>query len=229
MPFRPASKLERDRPAHGDSRESGWSISIGRQTSGAEPTGPGRIAMSENDLAGATALVTGASRGFGRGIAIALRGAGAQVVGVARDRAPLEEVRAALGESFIAVSADAADPTLAERLIDAYHPASWCSTPAQARSCGRCSTTPGRRSRSTGRPTSGSPSTGYARPCSSRCGPAAGWSWSAAVPRWPGHRSAVATPAPRPPSASSPSTPRTRQRVPVWASPSPQWCPESRR
>ena len=66
--------------------------------------------MSDNELAGATALVTGASRGFGRGIATALSAAGAQVVGVARDRAALEEVRAALGESFTPVTADAADP-----------------------------------------------------------------------------------------------------------------------
>jgi NAD(P)-dependent dehydrogenase (short-subunit alcohol dehydrogenase family) len=77
--------------------------------------------MSEHDLAGATALVTGASRGFGRGIATALSKAGAQVVGVARDRAPLEELRAELG-AITAVSADAADPTVAGRLIDAYHP-----------------------------------------------------------------------------------------------------------
>jgi NAD(P)-dependent dehydrogenase (short-subunit alcohol dehydrogenase family) len=78
--------------------------------------------MSEHELASATALVTGASRGFGRGIATALRRAGAQVVGVARDRAPLEELRVELGESFTAVSADAADPTVAGQLIDAYHP-----------------------------------------------------------------------------------------------------------
>jgi NAD(P)-dependent dehydrogenase (short-subunit alcohol dehydrogenase family) len=48
--------------------------------------------------------------------------AGAQVVGVACDRAPLEKLRAELGESFTAVSADAADPTVAGRLIDAHHP-----------------------------------------------------------------------------------------------------------
>ena len=43
--------------------------------------------MSDQELAGVTALVTGASRGFGRGVATALSGAGARVVGVARDRA----------------------------------------------------------------------------------------------------------------------------------------------
>ena len=79
--------------------------------------------MSDNEIAGATALVTGASRGFGRGIASALSGAGARVVGVARDRGPLEELRAELGESFTPVSADAADPTVAGQLIDAYRPA----------------------------------------------------------------------------------------------------------
>jgi NAD(P)-dependent dehydrogenase (short-subunit alcohol dehydrogenase family) len=78
--------------------------------------------MSEHEIAGAAALVTGASRGLGRGIATALSQVGAQVVGVARDRAPLEELRAELGESFTAVSADAADPTVAGQLIDVYHP-----------------------------------------------------------------------------------------------------------
>jgi len=56
--------------------------------------------MSAQELSGSTALVTGASRGFGRGIAIALAGAGANVVGVARDRASLEELRAQLGDAF---------------------------------------------------------------------------------------------------------------------------------
>jgi NAD(P)-dependent dehydrogenase (short-subunit alcohol dehydrogenase family) len=79
--------------------------------------------MSETEIAGATALVTGASRGFGRGIATALSGAGAQVIGVARDHGPLEELRAELGGSFTAVPADAADPVVAGQLIDAYRPA----------------------------------------------------------------------------------------------------------
>ena len=78
--------------------------------------------MPDNELLGATALVTGASRGFGRGIATALSKAGAQVTGVARDRGPLDELRAELGESFTPVSADAADPMVAGELIDRYHP-----------------------------------------------------------------------------------------------------------
>lgn len=79
--------------------------------------------MPENELAGATALVTGASQGFGSGIAAALSGAGAQVIGVARDRGALDELREALGESFTAVPADAADPMVAGQLIDAHRPA----------------------------------------------------------------------------------------------------------
>ena len=79
--------------------------------------------MSDRELAGTTALVTGASRGFGRGIATALNRAGAQVVGVARDRDALEELRAELGGSFTAVPADATDPVVAGELIDKYRPA----------------------------------------------------------------------------------------------------------
>src|SRR6516164_2578349 len=74
--------------------------------------------MSDRALTGTTALVTGASRGFGRGIATALTRAGAQVVGVARDRGQLADLRAELGGSFTAVSADAADPVVAGQLID---------------------------------------------------------------------------------------------------------------
>ena len=75
------------------------------------------------DITGRTALVTGASRGFGRAIASTLTAAGARVVGVARDPAPLEDLRAGLGGSFTAVPADAADPVVAGQLIDAYRPA----------------------------------------------------------------------------------------------------------
>ena len=73
-------------------------------------------------LVGTTAIVTGASRGFGRAIATALSTAGAQVVGVARSRTRLGEARDELGEGFIPVVADAADPATAHRLIDDYRP-----------------------------------------------------------------------------------------------------------
>jgi NAD(P)-dependent dehydrogenase (short-subunit alcohol dehydrogenase family) len=78
--------------------------------------------MPRSELAGATALVTGASRGFGRGIAGALSKAGAQVIGVARDQDQLQEVSDELGGSFTAVTADATDPTVAGQLIDAHRP-----------------------------------------------------------------------------------------------------------
>jgi NAD(P)-dependent dehydrogenase (short-subunit alcohol dehydrogenase family) len=78
--------------------------------------------MSTHELPGTTALVTGASRGFGRGIAAALSQAGAHVVGVARDPAQLEELRKQLGDTFTPVAADAADPVVAGQLIDKYHP-----------------------------------------------------------------------------------------------------------
>jgi len=78
--------------------------------------------MSAKDLSGTTAIVTGASRGFGRGVAVALHAAGAHVVGIARDRAPLDELRAELGGAFTPVAADAADPVTAGSLIDTYQP-----------------------------------------------------------------------------------------------------------
>jgi NAD(P)-dependent dehydrogenase (short-subunit alcohol dehydrogenase family) len=78
--------------------------------------------MSANDLSGTTAIVTGASRGFGRGTAVALHAAGAHVIGIARDRAPLDELRAELGDAFTPVAADAADPVAAGHLIDTYQP-----------------------------------------------------------------------------------------------------------
>src|SRR3984957_3638541 len=73
-------------------------------------------------LAGTTAIVTGASRGFGRGIAAALAAAGADVVGVARTSADLGDVHARLADRLTAVTADAADPATGPRLIDEYQP-----------------------------------------------------------------------------------------------------------
>jgi NAD(P)-dependent dehydrogenase (short-subunit alcohol dehydrogenase family) len=73
-------------------------------------------------LAGTTAIVTGASRGFGRSIAGALSAAGAHVVGVARTSPQLAELRDELGDTFTAVTADAADPATASRLIDEHRP-----------------------------------------------------------------------------------------------------------
>ena len=78
--------------------------------------------MTALQLPGTTAIVTGASRGFGRGIAIALAQAGANVAGVARDRTRLEDLRARLGGGFTPVVADATDPVIAGQLLDEYRP-----------------------------------------------------------------------------------------------------------
>lgn len=69
-----------------------------------------------------TAIVTGASRGFGRAISAALVAAGAHVVGVARDHGALDAVRAELGDAFTPVAADATDETLAAQLIHDHRP-----------------------------------------------------------------------------------------------------------
>src|SRR3984957_20528991 len=78
--------------------------------------------MTAHEISGASVLVTGASRGFGRAIATALAKAGAQVVGVSRDRVRLEQLTAELGQAFTPVVADAADPVSAGQLIDQYRP-----------------------------------------------------------------------------------------------------------
>jgi NAD(P)-dependent dehydrogenase (short-subunit alcohol dehydrogenase family) len=73
-------------------------------------------------MSGTTALVTGASRGFGRAVATSLTAAGAAVVGVARDDERLREMRVELGDMFTPVTADATDPTVAGLLLDAHRP-----------------------------------------------------------------------------------------------------------
>jgi NAD(P)-dependent dehydrogenase (short-subunit alcohol dehydrogenase family) len=69
-----------------------------------------------------TAVVTGASRGFGRAIAAALVAAGTSVVGIARGERELRAVRDELGERFTAVAADATDEALARDVIREHRP-----------------------------------------------------------------------------------------------------------
>lgn len=78
--------------------------------------------MSVRELSGTTAIVTGASRGFGRATAISLAALGAHVVGVARNEGPLRELREQLGEAFTPEVADVADPSLPARLYSLYRP-----------------------------------------------------------------------------------------------------------
>jgi NAD(P)-dependent dehydrogenase (short-subunit alcohol dehydrogenase family) len=64
-------------------------------------------------LPGAIAIVTGASRGLGRAIALAMASVGADVAGVARDESALEALGAevaGLGRRFLAVPVDLSAP-----------------------------------------------------------------------------------------------------------------------
>jgi 2-deoxy-D-gluconate 3-dehydrogenase len=74
------------------------------------------------DLAGQTALVTGAGRGIGRGIALALARAGADIIGVGtrieQDDNGLAAEIAALGPRFTPMDCDLADRTAIGRLVD---------------------------------------------------------------------------------------------------------------
>jgi NAD(P)-dependent dehydrogenase (short-subunit alcohol dehydrogenase family) len=69
-----------------------------------------------------TALVTGASRGFGRAVAAALHADGARVVAVARSAEQLESLRDELDDRLIPVVADATDPVVAGTLVGQYVP-----------------------------------------------------------------------------------------------------------
>jgi NAD(P)-dependent dehydrogenase (short-subunit alcohol dehydrogenase family) len=73
------------------------------------------------DLKGKSALVVGASRGLGRGIALALDKAGALVVAVARDPAAFAELAVA-GAGILVEVADAAREEAASELIGRYQP-----------------------------------------------------------------------------------------------------------
>ena len=69
------------------------------------------------DLRNKVALVTGASSGLGRRAAIVLSAAGAKVIGVARRRDALEELRKEIGNSFSFVVGDVAQRDKIKNLL----------------------------------------------------------------------------------------------------------------
>jgi NAD(P)-dependent dehydrogenase (short-subunit alcohol dehydrogenase family) len=72
-------------------------------------------------LGGKKALVTGASRGIGRAIAVGLADAGADVVGVARTESALVEVGSAVEESggrYLSLPADVTDVTALPHVVE---------------------------------------------------------------------------------------------------------------
>jgi NAD(P)-dependent dehydrogenase (short-subunit alcohol dehydrogenase family) len=77
--------------------------------------------MTLFDLTGTTALVTGASRGIGRAVAVGLAAAGADVALSARSEEQLRDVAAqveALGRRAVALPCDVTDPDALRRLAD---------------------------------------------------------------------------------------------------------------
>ena len=78
-------------------------------------------AGAANGLSGRSAIVVGASRGLGRGVATALARAGASVIAVARTTPPANSLATGTG-TIQTVLADAGDPTSAGRLLGRYEP-----------------------------------------------------------------------------------------------------------
>jgi NAD(P)-dependent dehydrogenase (short-subunit alcohol dehydrogenase family) len=74
---------------------------------------------TDRELEGRVALVTGASSGIGRAAAVSLAGAGARVALVARDRARLDELAAALGGPAVAavIPTDLTDRAARARVV----------------------------------------------------------------------------------------------------------------
>ena len=74
---------------------------------------------SDSPFAGKTALITGASKGIGRAVALALAQRGVQVIAVARGKAALESLDDAIraeGGSATLVPLDLADPQAVSQL-----------------------------------------------------------------------------------------------------------------
>src|SRR5260221_9535875 len=75
-------------PVRGDSRESGWSISVGRQQAARNPQEHDRTGATDMTIADKTVLVTGANRGIGQALVTEALSRGAKRV-YAGTREPL--------------------------------------------------------------------------------------------------------------------------------------------
>ncbi|HEX9122126.1 MAG TPA: SDR family oxidoreductase [Actinomycetota bacterium] len=77
--------------------------------------------MWQIDLTGTTAVVSGASRGIGRAVAVALAEAGADVAGLARTERALAELGAEIegsGRAFLPLVSDVSDVAAIERTVE---------------------------------------------------------------------------------------------------------------
>lgn len=79
------------------------------------------MSVKPSSLQDKVAIVTGGSRGLGRGIVEALAARGARVVALARDEAALSRLATQV-PGVVPVSGDAADEALAERLLREHRP-----------------------------------------------------------------------------------------------------------
>jgi NAD(P)-dependent dehydrogenase (short-subunit alcohol dehydrogenase family) len=75
-----------------------------------------------SDLTGKTAVVTGASQGFGRGIVEALAGQGMRVVAIARHEDKLAALKREVNGRIETICGDVVDPILAARVIEREKP-----------------------------------------------------------------------------------------------------------
>jgi NAD(P)-dependent dehydrogenase (short-subunit alcohol dehydrogenase family) len=75
-----------------------------------------------SELAGKTAVVTGGTRGFGRGIVAALAEEGMRVVALARSENDLDALQRELKGNIDVARGDATDPVLAARIVERERP-----------------------------------------------------------------------------------------------------------
>lgn len=74
--------------------------------------------MNSPDFTGHVAIVTGASDGIGKAIALALAGAGAKVYALARSADKLDALSAASGDSIIGLAVDLSDPQASHQAFE---------------------------------------------------------------------------------------------------------------